>query len=127
MSNETRKFTTDDIREIRRLLFGRRGRGSFEVRSSPEDDGTTHGGDHTCDARNWNKADKSYPLHDDLDFPVACDKTAKRDRKDWPQVYEGIEFDLYCWEPVEWHDRQEDWQMGNYAVVLRDGAWSILH
>lgn len=123
-----RRLEITDIKAILLELFGKNGRGFFEVRSSPEDDGTEEGGDHTCDANLWDTTGYGEPRHNDLDFPVCSYDTKAEDQKHWPDVYEGISFDLYVREPDEGDHSpsRDDWDgFGNADATLFNGEWVV--
>ena len=132
MTNKKRRLNTNDLKQIRLLLFGKYGRGWFRVRSSPIDDGSEHGGDHTMDARLWNKNDPhGSPIHDDVDFPIWTNERVTND-PEWPIVEEGLEFDLYVHQPDnDPYERslqtKDDWDFGNHSATYIDGEWVIDH
>ena len=119
----TRKMNLKDIEDIRLSLFGKNGRGFFEVRTSPEDDGTEHGGPSTADSRKWNLEGSGA----DLDFPVCSYETKKAGQQFWPSVYEGITLDLYVRVPtLDTGPKREDWELwGNIEVTLTEGTWVL--
>lgn len=123
---ETRKFTVQDIKDIRLLLFGKHGRGMFEVRTSPADNGTEDGGPDTADSRKWDTDGSGIGC----DFPVHSCETTSKHRLWWPDVYEGIELDLYVRRPdpeVGMNAPRDDWEMENEAVRMKDGKWEVVH
>ena len=123
---QRRKFTVEDVRQIRKLVFGTRGKGVFHVRSSPEDDGTERGGQHVIDCRLWDQSGQGSPVHDDLDFPIGSDETGDDDQRHWPEVYEGITLDLYLFGPSHFTEPQRFWTLQDNAdVALQDGEWRI--
>ena len=127
--NSVRKLNLKDIKAIRALLFEKNERGYFEVRSSPEDNGTERGGDDTCDMRKWDQSDWGEPVHDDVWFPVcSCETDKDKNRRFWPEVYDGIQFDLYVRCPGcdggPMNEPRDDWSLwGNEAVAFVNDEW----
>lgn len=115
-----RPFNRVDIRDIRLLLFGKYGRGMFEVRTSPP----AHAeGDieYTADSRRW-----ANDGNEDCCFPIDSERLTAEYVRHWPDCYEGIVLDLYVREPdayVGMNSRREDWQMGNESITMKDGKW----
>ena len=114
---DKRLFNRADIKEIRLLLFGRYGRGMFEVRTSP----CVNTGDYTADSRRW-----AQDGGEDCDFPIDSTRTTSEHVRFWPDCYEGIVLDLYVREPdalTGMNSHRDDWQMGNETVTMKNGKW----
>ena len=60
-----RPFNRVDIRDIRLLLFGKYGRGMFEVRTSPKAHADAEGYcEYTADSRQWDDNGEEVPSKD---------------------------------------------------------------
>tara|TARA_R110002012_G_scaffold79909_2_gene202934 strand:+ start:7759 stop:8145 length:387 start_codon:yes stop_codon:yes gene_type:complete len=115
-----RPFNRVDIRDIRLLLFGKYGRGMFEVRTSPKAHADAEGYcEYTADSRQWDD-------NGDCDFPVDSTRLTSEYVRHWPDCYEGIVLDLYVRQPdayVGMNAIRDDWQMGNESITMKDGKW----
>ena len=114
-----RRFNKADIKAIRLLLFGKGGRGYFEVRVSEDRDLDIY----TPDSRMWNTD------YSDVYFPVDSTDTSAAAQRSWPHVAEGYELDLYVRQPDEsvgMNSPREDWEMHNECVKMIDGEWVVV-
>lgn len=102
------------------LLFGKGGRGMFEVRISPDKDGA-----ETLDSRVWDIEGSENECY----FPVDSTETTQANQRSWPFVDDGYELDLYVRQPdqlVGMNSPREDWDMHNETARMIDGQWSII-
>lgn len=102
------------------LLFGKGGRGMFEVRISPDEDGA-----ETVDSRVWDIEGSQNECY----FPVDSTETTQAHQRSWPFVDEGYELDLYVRQPdqlVGLNSPREDWEMDNVCICLIDDKWQVV-
>jgi len=119
-----RKFTVQDIKDIRLLLFGKHGRGMFEIRTSPAGDIEKHGEEYTADSKLW-----KHDGCEDCNFPVDSNELTRKNQIFWPNCYEGIVLDLYVRQPnsaVGMNSQRDDWLFtANENVTMENGKWKI--